>query len=251
MDIPAKIERLRQFVSHLDEYHDTRSAESRRYLNENATAVRREILEAGCLQTLTISPPPMIGGLVMQHVDPFDMMFSAPYGMNLHPPIKDMIERAIGVLKEWEETGGPPASDQPAINESAVQSGFVFIAMPMAEGNALYEDVHDTIKATAESCGLSAERVDDVESNERITDRVLESIRRAEFVVADLTDARPNVFYEAGYAQGLGKTPIYIAQASTAPEFDLKDYPIIFFRNMRDLREKLDKRLRAIAEMRA
>ena len=96
-------------------------------------------------------------------------------------------------------------------------------------------------------CGLQAERVDEVQSNERITDRILESIRRAEYVVADLTGARPNVFYEAGYAQGLGKIPIYIARAGTKLEFDLKDYPVIFFSGMRQLKEALETRLRGLA----
>jgi hypothetical protein len=251
MNIPAKIEKIRAFREQLAEYHDTGSADARRYLNENANSVRRELIEAGCLQTFTIAPPPAIGGLLMQNVDPFNTMFNAPYGRSLNPALGDMLERAIGVLKDWEENGEPPAADEPVVGENEVQSGFVFIAMPMAEGNPLYEDVHDAIKAVADACGLNAERVDDVESNERITDRVLESIRRAEFVVADLTNARPNVFYEAGYAQGLGKTPIYIAQHGTHPEFDLKDYPIIFFHNMRELRVKLEKRLRAVAEERS
>lgn len=251
MDINAKIERLRQFSEHLAEYHDTASAGSRRYLNENAHSVRREVLEAGCLQKFTISPPPAIGGLVMQNVDAFDMMFNDAWGMSLNPPLRDMIDKTIGALKDWEASGGPPVNDVPVVDTKDVRAGFVFIAMPMDEGNPLFEDVHDAIKTTAEACGLNAERVDDVESNERITDRVLESIERAEFVIADLTDARPNVFYEAGYAHGLGKIPIYIAEVGTKLEFDLKDYPVITFRNMRELRVKLERRLRSIAERRS
>jgi len=77
--------------------------------------------------------------------------------------------------------------------------------------------------------------VDELQSNERITDRILESIRKAEFVIVDLTYSRPNVFYEAGYAQGIGKTPVYIAKEGTQLEFDLKDYPVIFFKNMKQL----------------
>lgn len=251
MDATAKIEKLQAFREALAEYHDTGSADARRYLNENSNAVRRELLEAGCLQTFTIGPPPAIGGLLMRNVDPFDVMFNPPYGRSLNSALGDMIERAIGVLKEAQERGEPALEEEPIIEENEVQKGFVFIAMPMTEGNPSYDDVHDAIKAAAEACGLNAERVDDNETNERITDRVLESIRRAEFVVADLTDARPNVFYEAGYAQGLGKTPVYVAQAGTKLEFDLKDYPVIFFRSMRELRERLERRFRKIAEERA
>jgi len=78
----------------------------------------------------------------------------------------------------------------------------------------------------------------------------LESIRKAEFVIVDLTEERPNVFFEAGYAHGIGKLPIYIARDGTDIHFDVKDYPVIMFRNMKELREGLVRRLRAIAEKR-
>lgn len=80
-----------------------------------------------------------------------------------------------------------------------------------------------------------AERVDEVKSNDRITDRIIKSISKAEYVIVDLTKERPNVFFEAGFAHGLGKVPIYIARHGTPIHFDIKDYPIIVFRNMKEL----------------
>jgi len=47
----------------------------------------------------------------------------------------------------------------------------------------------------------------------------------------------------------LGKIPIYIARDGTELHFDVKDYPVIMFRNMKELRERVIKRLRAIAEI--
>jgi len=67
----------------------------------------------------------------------------------------------------------------------------------------------------------------------------------------DLTDSRPNVFYEAGYAQGLNKTPIYVARQGTKLEFDLKDYPIIFFQSFKHLKDSLEARLRGLAKARS
>jgi len=185
--------------------------------------------------------------MIMQNVDPFNIIFDAPWGQSIIPQLLDILDETVGVLNdpEYQQQLAAPAVAE--TTGAAVQKGYVFIAMPMAGSEAAYDDVHDAIKDAARSCGLHAERVDEVQSNDRITDRLLESIRKAEFVVADLTDARPNVFYEAGYAYGLGKTPIYIARADTRLEFDLKDYPIIFFKSMRQLREGLEKRLRALA----
>ena len=90
------------------------------------------------------------------------------------------------------------------------------------------------------------ERIDDDERNERVTDRILEAIRKAEFVIVDLTNERPNVFFEAGYAHGLGKIPIYVAREGTHLHFDIQDYPVIIFRNMKELREGIAKRLMAL-----
>jgi hypothetical protein len=75
---------------------------------------------------------------------------------------------------------------------------------------------------------------------------MLAAIESAEFVVADLTHPKPNVFYEAGFAQGLGKTPIYLARKGSVIPFDVKDYPIILYPNMRELRTQLAERLNAV-----
>jgi nucleoside 2-deoxyribosyltransferase len=109
-------------------------------------------------------------------------------------------------------------------------------------------DILDAIKEGARRCGIDAERVDEPQYNDRITDRMLESIRKAQFVIADLTLSKPNVFWEAGYAHGIGKTPIYVARHDTRLEFDLKDYPVIFFKNMKELKDGIERRLRGLEE---
>jgi len=135
-----------------------------------------------------------------------------------------------------------------AHREISVSKGEAFIAMAIDPTISELDDVLDAIKSACRACGINAKRVDDYQSNERITDRIVASIRAAEFVIADLTHARPNVFFEAGFAHGLDKTPIYIAKHGTKLEFDVKDYPIIFFRNMRDLKGGLQNRLAEIAQ---
>lgn len=127
-----------------------------------------------------------------------------------------------------------------------VAKGEAFIAMAIDPTNADLDDVHDAIKETCKACGINAKRVDEDQSNERITDRIIASIRSAEFVIADLTFARPNVYFEAGFAQGLEKTPIYIAKHGTKLEFDIKDYPVIFFKSMRELKAGLAERLKVL-----
>lgn len=219
--------------------------ESRTYLNQNKSAARREIVEAGCFKTLTISPPPAVGGLIMRNVDVFDSMFDPPYLMDLVSPVVDMIDEAIGVMSSPDYS--TVTEEMPPQIENKIEAGYAFVAMPIDPKDYQLEDVLDAIKEACNRCGIKAERVDDPESNERITDRILESIRRAEYVIVDLTNSKPNVYYEAGYAQGHGKTPIYVARTSTELEFDLKDYPIIFFKNMKELKVSLEKRIRGLS----
>jgi nucleoside 2-deoxyribosyltransferase len=55
-------------------------------------------------------------------------------------------------------------------------------------------------------------RVDRVEHNDDIDDKIFEMINQSQVCIADLTFARPSVYYEAGYASGLGKPVIFIAR---------------------------------------
>lgn len=246
MNTYEKIARLEEFRALLLAWQEHHDADDRRQINQTKAWVRREVIEAGCFKTLTISPPPVVGGLIMRNVDPFAMIFDPPYLMSMIPIITDMIDETIGRLRAGPEE---PPEIQPQLQVDAdVRKGYAFIAMPIVVGDPQWDDELDAIKDAAQRCGIHAERVDEPQSNERITDRILESIRKAEYVIADLTGARPNVFYEAGYAQGLKKTPIYVAREDTKIEFDLKDYPVIFFRGVKELKDRLEERLRGLAE---
>jgi hypothetical protein len=252
------IDRLEQFKASVLEYEQSPRKiggnstskpkdrqELRAVINTNIQWVRRRVIEAGCMKRITISPPPAVGGLLAKNLDPFELIFEAPYGYSVTPIIVDMIEQTIGHIRDIESSPSP-AAEVPGMT-SEVTKGFVFVAMPMIANDAALDDVLDAVKEACARCGLVAERVDEQQSNTRITDRVLQSIDRAEYVVVDLTHSRPNVYYEAGYAQGRGKTPVFIARTGTSLEFDLKDYPVIFFPNHRYLKEQLETRFRKLA----
>ena len=128
--------------------------------------------------------------------------------------------------------------------------GKAFIAMPMDSIDPLLDDVLDAVKETARNLGIHAERLAEPASNERVTDPILASIRSAEFVIVDLTYAKPDVYYEAGYAQGVGKVPIFLAREGTEIGSDLKDYPVIFFANIRQLKLGLERRLQGLMQLR-
>jgi hypothetical protein len=202
-------------------------------------AVKQILSECGLNPVYTQYPPPAIGGPVL-HAHVLDLITENRMSHDIQKrEIFDFIDRAVGYLKNVEEDTIKPS----ARLVTQVSKGFVFIAMPIDPTKPELEDVLEAIKTAAAELGLVAERVDEPQFNERITDRIIDSINRAQFVVCDLTNSRPNVYYESGYAHGVGKIPIYIAKQGTTVEFDLKDYPIIFFQNLKELKDKLKIRL--------
>lgn len=94
--------------------------------------------------------------------------------------------------------------------------------------------------------GAIAIRIDKEHALEDLVGRIKKEIRSAQFVVADLTDERPSCYFEAGYAEALGKKVIYIASkhsvakpgTKTVIHFDIH-MNMNFFTNHHELKEKL------------
>jgi nucleoside 2-deoxyribosyltransferase len=77
----------------------------------------------------------------------------------------------------------------------------VFVAMAFrTELDPLYKK----IEAAMGSAGYRATRVDQEPHNIGVVDKIIALIRESRFVVADLTFNRGGVYYEAGFARGLG-----------------------------------------------
>jgi len=55
-------------------------------------------------------------------------------------------------------------------------------------------------------------RVDKINHNKNIDQKIVELIKSADFCISDLTYARPSVYYEAGYIHGQKKEVIFIAR---------------------------------------
>lgn len=145
-----------------------------------------------------------------------------------------------------EHTNFPVHGHDERVLHVPIEKNYVFIIMAMIEGDPQLIDIHETISETCKSLNLKGERVDQIEHTGRITDKIIECINKAEIVIADLTHNRPNCYYEAGYAHGIGKNVVFTAREKTELQFDLKDYPVIFYPNMSILKKKLLKRLKVI-----
>lgn len=91
-----------------------------------------------------------------------------------------------------------------------IQEDKCFIAMWFSdEMNRVYDDY---IALACLDVGYQPIRVDKELYNGDVTDKIISSIRTTAFTIADLSGNRGGVYYEAGFAKGLGKEVIFTCQ---------------------------------------
>ena len=95
----------------------------------------------------------------------------------------------------WENMLGSSAS--------SAEHGRVFVAMWFHESMS---DAYETgIKTALKGAGYLPVCMNETLQNDDINFAILAEIRRAQFVVADITGARGGVYFEAGFAKALGR----------------------------------------------
>jgi hypothetical protein len=113
----------------------------------------------------------------------------------------------------------------------------VFVVM------AFSPDMEEPYQAIREGCaglGLEARRADDSPGSGIILSQITRLIEEAEFLIVDLTHERPNVYYELGYAHGVGNVSsdiLLVAKAGTTLHFDIAPLRVRFYASGAELRE--------------
>lgn len=125
--------------------------------------------------------------------------------------------------------------------ESSVPECFVVMQFT-EEFNVLYEEV---IRPTCESFGFRVIRADDSYTSGLIIDDITRSIREASVVIADITPDNPNVFYEVGYAHGIGKPTILLSDRKRERlPFDVSGFRTLFYDNTIGGKSVVEEKLR-------
>lgn len=156
-------------------------------------------------------------------------------------------EEEFAVLNQDTADVAKLAADVVDLAERIVIPHTVFPVLPFSTP---FADVMDSFAACCREAGLELEDIGQQATTARIIPRIVEGIRRAAFVVADISEVRPNVYFEIGLAHGLDKPIVLTARTGTVLPFDLSDMPVIFWDNQRLLREQLTRRLQALAAQR-
>lgn len=92
--------------------------------------------------------------------------------------------------------------------------------------DVLYDEV---IRPVAEESGLVVVRADDVPGPGLILEDIRREIREAYLVIAEISPANRNVFYELGYAHASEKPTILLARKGEQLPFDVSGYRCIFY----------------------
>lgn len=131
-----------------------------------------------------------------------------------------------------------------------IDKNYFFIAMSMSPKNDELRQVHKIFKLSVKSVNsnYTIDRVDDIQDDFRITEKILECIRKTNILICDLTEERPSVYYELGYARGMGKRVILTAKEGTELHFDIKDENVIFYKDSFNLEEKFTTRFSAMVK---
>jgi hypothetical protein len=157
--------------------------------------------------------------------------------------VRDVVDQSLRLIRT--ATAIPISEALPSRTRGHV-ANTAFILMWMDKTHPELVDVHEAVKDVFAEFGIKAFRADDIEHQGRITDLVLKQIERSEFLFADLTGERPNVYYEVGYAHALGKRPILYRKGGTQLHFDLAVHNVPEYKNITELRTLLRHRLEAI-----
>jgi hypothetical protein len=121
-----------------------------------------------------------------------------------------------------------------------------FVAMSFDPAlNSIYENA---IAPAIESTGYKPYRVDQRPHNDKIDAKIVAEILNSRFVVADVTQQKNGVYYEAGFAQGKGIPVIWSVKKEDLGEvhFDTRQYNHIPWESEAHLKSELESYILAI-----
>jgi hypothetical protein len=133
------------------------------------------------------------------------------------------------------------------LSNDRVEPDLIFVAMWF---DATMNDAWENgFKKGINEAGYRAHRVDQQPHVERIDMKLLADIRRSRIIVADATGVRPNVYYEAGYAEALGRPVIWTVREDykDKKQFDTRQFRHVIWQDPNDLAKQLEEFIGGIA----
>ena len=152
------------------------------------------------------------------------------------------LSRLVVALDEFFEKSGPGKHMRLKKTENVV-----FAAMPF---DRKYDDTFFVAMVpAAEEIGAACNRVDKSEFSGDIVDEIRNMIELCSAVIVDLSESKPNVLYEAGYAHALNKPVVHVCSSPLKDlPFDVRNWNTLPYElgQTSALKGKLKKRLSKI-----
>jgi hypothetical protein len=155
----------------------------------------------------------------------------------------DYVARQKEIIKGW-----AAKELRPFVATMKTPPFTAFVVMPI--GGDWSTTIHAFIKRAAQTFGGEVEtiRADEISRTGRISDQIIEGLQESDFVIADVTQANPNVSWELGYAYAFGK-PCVMLRSDDAKDpvpFDIYDHRRVEYSPVPTPED--ERRLRAMIE---
>jgi hypothetical protein len=153
------------------------------------------------------------------------------------------------LLPNWQpSTLDAFAKDVISLAERLITPKDVFVVMSFADKPHL-KDAYNTFQRVCKDNGFLGFKIDHhIDPKQRIVPSIFSSIKRSAFIIADVSEPRPNVYYELGYAQALGKDIITTAYEGTPLPFDIFDVPTLYWDSQDTLERKIQTEINRLGE---
>lgn len=161
--------------------------------------------------------------------------------------VKDLTGHQLYVIT----AAGWQKIDELRKEQKTIQQGF--IAMAFRDET---KPIREAFRKAMRESGYAVAIIDEKEHNNQIVPEIFYEIERSKFVVVDVTYPNYGAYYEAGYAQALGKQVIICCretefhQKDTRPHFDISQRSMIVWKDEADLVQRLKRRIEATVQHR-
>lgn len=119
---------------------------------------------------------------------------------------------------------------------------YCFVIMSYHEGYSFFERVKQIV---GEETGFECLRADDIPGvGQDLREKIHATIEGAVFVLADVSQPRPNIYYEIGYAIARNKTVVILAKEGVEIETDLQGLELIRYIDNREGWPRFEQNLR-------
>ena len=117
-----------------------------------------------------------------------------------------------------------------------------FVIMPFnSPYNEFYEKI---IKKVCQELDVEVIRGDEIISTSIVMQDIIFQINTSNFIIAEVTEANPNVYYELGYAHAMQKQIILLAKKDTQIPFDISHYRVIYYDDSIIFKDEIEEQLK-------